>query len=945
MEKLARFLPQNVGQSSIKQRSTVLQILAVILTFLTIVYTIITPATNKLFARQLPFQIIISLLVLLATIYLARRQKVRIAIHLFFIAQIILQTTIFHSSNVPYFAYFMLVTLVAVAILDLISASIVYAAVVLFSVTIFVRGADQVENEFLVGFYITAVSLGLTTWFATTNVSNALRQAQENATQLEQNNKIIANRSYQIQKSAEIGQVINSILDLKWLLSTAADLITDQFGFYFVGIYLLDETQKRLVLQGATSNTGHAMLSKNFSLNLQANAIVCWVAKNKTARITDNVQEDPTYLVVPELANTQSEVALPLLAHNTLLGVMDVQSNKPRAFQDEDIAFLQILANQIAGAIENAKIFAQTETQLNETITLYNLNSLLTTTLDIQEIYRRSALSFTETLDISRCSLHIWDKEANTLTSQIDYISQKEGQHSESYSLERRQIELLGRSNTHRVLHTLEPIIHYHADPNISERRKQYLDEIGMNICLQIPMVQGVEAIGLVELFRTQEQGPFTKNEIQLAQAMANQVANARQNAELATEARARAAQLSTLNRISTLVSLSPTLADVFDGTRREVFALFEATGLSIMLLTPDKTHINWIYGFEKGHEVDLSSIPPLPISQGFSGYVARTREVLHINRRMQEMSTEFQSLTVGALPSSWVGLPLIVANELIGVLAVENEYDNEAFTEQDVSLLKIIVGPLAIAINNLLQFARIEAALESQSKQRVQLQTAAEVSAAATSILDRQELIDRSVMLIQERFDLYYVGLFLLSDDGAYAVLRAGSGKAGKIQVAQGHRLEIGGQSLIGGAMSDGRVRITQDVAVDEEWRPNPILPDTKAELALPLKVRGRIIGALTVQSTHPHAFEDSLISTLQTMADQLAVAIENAQLLASSEARTRQQRLLNEVSMKMHRSTDVTEIIRTGLQALSDQLGGAPVSIYLGSSTASSAESKGEM
>ncbi len=443
----------------------------------------------------------------------------------------------------------------------------------------------------------------------------------------------------------------------------------------------------------------------------------------------------------------------------------------------------------------------------------------------------------------------------------------------------------------------------------------------------------------------------ISKNTLQLSRlnAASHEHANevlttARQNAELATEAQARAAQLSTLNRISMLLSLSPTLADVFDGARREIFSLIEATGLSIMLLTPEKTHINWIYGFEKGKEVDLSHIAPLPISQGFSGHVVRTREVLLINHQTQEISAEYKSFTIGAPASSWLGLPLIVANELIGVLAVENEFDHDAFTQQDVDLLKIIAGPLAVAINNHLQFTRIEEALASQSEQRIQLQTAAEVAAAATSILGKQELIERSVSLIKERFNLYYVGLFLADGDGENAILRAGSGDAGRQQVSQGHSLKIGGRSLIGGAMSDGRIRISQDVIADTEWQPNPILPETKAELALPLKVRGRIIGALTVQSNQRNFFKDSLIGTLQTMADQLAIAIENAQLLENAEARARQQRLLNEVSLQMYRSTDVTEIIRTGLKALSEQLEGAPVSVHLGDSTPTLSAPRGE-
>ncbi|MFQ5421262.1 MAG: GAF domain-containing protein [Anaerolineae bacterium] len=124
---------------------------------------------------------------------------------------------------------------------------------------------------------------------------------------------------------------------------------------------------------------------------------------------------------------------------------------------------------------------------------------------------------------------------------------------------------------------------------------------------------------------------------------------------------------------------------------------------------------------------------------------------------------------------------------------------------------------------------------------------------------------------------------------------------------------------------------RITQDVQADKEWLPNPYLPDTRSELALPLRVRGQISGALTVQSVEPDAFSEEQIGILQTMGDQLAVAIENVRLLRRAERRAQSQQLLNEISRRLYRSPDVNEIVSVGLRALSERLGGAPVGLKL--------------
>jgi PAS domain S-box-containing protein len=170
-----------------------------------------------------------------------------------------------------------------------------------------------------------------------------------------------------------------------------------------------------------------------------------------------------------------------------------------------------------------------------------------------------------------------------------------------------------------------------------------------------------------------------------------------------------------------------------------------------------------------------------------------------------------------------------------------------------------------------------VEPALQRLS---TQLQTAAEVSRAASSILDPDELIQQVVDLVCARFALYYAGLFLVDEAGEWAVLRAGSGKAGRRMAEQGHRSKIGGNSVIGWCVANVQARIALDVGEEAVRFENPLLPKTRSELALPLISRGKILGAMTIQSAQEAAFFEEDIAVLQTMADQLANAIENARL-----------------------------------------------------------------
>jgi len=184
--------------------------------------------------------------------------------------------------------------------------------------------------------------------------------------------------------------------------------------------------------------------------------------------------------------------------------------------------------------------------------------------------------------------------------------------------------------------------------------------------------------------------------------------------------------------------------------------------------------------------------------------------------------------------------------------------------------------------------------------RRAVQLRAAAMVARDAASAHEMDELLDRAVNLIRDRFGLYHAGIFLVDDQGEYAVLQAATGEAGRQMLAHGHRLKVGEVSVIGYVTGQGEPRIALDVGSEADRNPknpkdvvhfqNPFLPETRSEMALPLRVGERVIGALDVQSREVAAFDDDDIAALEAMADQLAVAIENARLLNEMQETVRE-------------------------------------------------------
>jgi GAF domain-containing protein len=217
-----------------------------------------------------------------------------------------------------------------------------------------------------------------------------------------------------------------------------------------------------------------------------------------------------------------------------------------------------------------------------------------------------------------------------------------------------------------------------------------------------------------------------------------------------------------------------------------------------------------------------------------------------------------------------------------------------------------------------------------------------------AATVLDPDELLERVVNLVHERFDLYYVGLFLLGQDvresgepGQWALLRVGTGQAGQQMVEQGHRLEIGGASMIGQCLATKQPRIAMDVGMEAVHFANPLLPDTRTELALPLISRGQALGALSIQSTQAAAFSVEDIAVLQTMADQLATAIDNADMIRRAQSHAERERRVRDITERIHRSADTGIIMRVAVEELSQMLDASKAIIRLGTQDQLIAES----
>lgn len=202
-------------------------------------------------------------------------------------------------------------------------------------------------------------------------------------------------------------------------------------------------------------------------------------------------------------------------------------------------------------------------------------------------------------------------------------------------------------------------------------------------------------------------------------------------------------------------------------------------------------------------------------------------------------------------------------------------------------------MGGLTASVNKLLE--NLEESQDRVKSRMNQVRTVSEITRSVTTLFDPQTLFNQTVNLVQDRFNLYYVGIFIVDEKGENAVLRAGTGEAGEKMLARNHKLEVGGTSMIGWTTANQKARIALDVGKEAVRFENPLLPLTRSELAIPIISRSKALGAITLQSQEVNAFTEEDIQIFEGIADGLAIALENSNLFAQTQANLEEIRKLN--------------------------------------------------
>ena len=273
-----------------------------------------------------------------------------------------------------------------------------------------------------------------------------------------------------------------------------------------------------------------------------------------------------------------------------------------------------------------------------------------------------------------------------------------------------------------------------------------------------------------------------------------------------------------------------------------------------------------------------------------------------------------------------WVSV--VLARRISGPLIDLTNTATE-ISEGDINLRATVQGPtevisLAEAFNTMTN--QLQGSLESLELRVVErtraLETSTEISRRLSTILDQRELVREVVEQVRSSFDYYHAHIYLLDDAKENLVMVGGTGKTGQIMLEKGHTVTKG-RGLVGRAAETNLPILVSDVSQAEGWLPNPLLPETKAEVAIPIAVGENVLGVLDVQDDEIDSLTETDIELLQSIANQVAIALQNAQAYQQTQQQIAQEALMANINQQIQSTTDVEEALQVAVRELGRALG----------------------
>ena len=815
--------------------------------------------------------------------------------------------------------------------------------------------------------------IGFAIYIMVGNLSDSLREAKEANIELKSISATleskVADRVRDLSLASSVGATLSQMRDTESLLQKAVNLIKEQFDLYHCQIYLLDSGGATLQLRAGSGNVGQELTRRSHRLAVGSGSINGLAVARRQPIIVPDTARNPLFRPNSLLPLTRSEIAVPLLTGDQVLGVLNLQSSQVDELSESNLPPFAILGNQLAIAIENAALLDDTETTRTELEAYARgiarkrwdtyLNAVdrpkfigydyhdgqmarLSEPLAAAELAERNIAQtpidvvgeLIGTIQIEADGEHHWTEEDLTF---VQNVAQKVGQQLEilrslnEAAYYRQEAEEAVRRLTHEAWRTFQTTTavasgFIYDSTQVHPLTPQAAQESGL--LLRQPLRIGDEIIGELAIGTEGEYDPEDAMEITavVAEQLSQHLENLRLNAtteQALSNAQQRSRELAALNTLVTRLAAASGLNESMQIVVEEMAEALQVNQVRVALLNPQKDSLI-IVAEKYDEQVSPSALHlALPVrGNPLTEQVISGRQTIYVpDARTSPLTLPIRSLLREQKIHGLIIMPILINEEVVGTLGIDLTEEGHTVAESQLQLAEAILRQAATAIEKARLFEQTQARAEEMAAINEIAQIVARQSDQSQLLHTVHEQV-RRIMPVEAYFVALYdarnhlIEFPLLYDEGQFyqePPAPPSSSARSYIVIQSGEGLLIN--------------RTPEEIAALEAERlaesPDDVRRVAASLLFVPLRIGQEVLGALSVQSYSLNAYDERDMTLLSGVASHVAVALDNARLLAEAEARVQEGQILQRLVTSINTAVDAESVLRTAAREIGRTLG----------------------
>jgi len=724
-------------------------------------------------------------------------------------------------------------------------------------------------------------------------------------------------QNLQLRTLLETSEIFNTTLRFKPLLEQVLDQLQKLLSYDTATINLIRNGRGQVV-----SSRGWAIPLDRQRFALDERPLIRQVVEERRPLLLSDVSEDERTPVEKKDGSLASWLAVPLTARDRVIGALTIGSQTPRTYDESTQQLVSAFAHQTALAMENSRLFEQTRSQLREVTVLQGVTSAISSTLDIDQILPYVARSLCEMLNATSVEIYSAERDGRTAALAASYAADDATEKERRRIASRHKETWEETSDIEEALRLNKPVEAQIEDSDLAPSVRARLEMREARAMLLLPIVTREQALGFAYVCDSTMAREFTEGETATGQTLIHQTAIAMENARLFEQIQGALTETNVLYRTSRSLIDQERLSDVLQTVVDGVVEALPADRATVITFDFKRRQVtNFVKGGPGADHVVVTSFEEL--WNGLTGWVLRDLEPALSSKGQIDPreSPRAQQRREATNCGSVIVVPVVYRDKPLGTMTAINRPDQRDFTKHDVDLMMAFANQAAAALEN----ARL---LEESHRRVNQLSGAADIARHATAITEPAALLEVVVDLIQERFGFELAGVFLV-DSAEEVLYTAAATDAFWRLIPEGYRQPMG-KGAIGEAAQRGEtIHIKNAAQSTTARRVGDWL--SPSSISVPIEVGGLVIGVLEVEAKAVSAFNESDQMALEVVADQIAIAYQNAELLTETRSRMKDLQLLHDVSLAAASSTHLQETLQAAAEALAAEWKGTQIALQL--------------